>query len=165
MALAACTPGAPTSPPETTTAPGATPAAVETMPDDTVPTAAVAAGGPPMGRYLCYLVPNYVYNGYVELQEGGTYAAGYTRGEPQTQGSYSFDVGSRQVLWNGGTYAEDWPVAYYVEPGRYPDGSERTGTGSDRDTIALKVDQSSDLLPGQETGTNAVYSYCYLEVA
>jgi hypothetical protein len=56
-------------------------------------------------------------------------------------------------------------VAYYVEPGSYPDGSARTGTGSDRHTIALKIDQTSALLPGQEVGSNPVYSYCYLEPA
>lgn len=83
----------------------------------------------------------------------------------QTQGGYAFDAASGQVLWDGGGYQGTWPVAYYVEAGRYPDGSPRTGTGSDRHTIALKIDQSSDLLPGQETGSNAVYSYCYLEAA
>jgi hypothetical protein len=56
-------------------------------------------------------------------------------------------------------------MAYYVEPHIYPDCSSREGTGSDRPTIALKVDQSSPLLPGQEVGGNPVYVYCYLEPA
>jgi hypothetical protein len=164
LLLAACSGGpvatgpAPTR--SATAAPDATDATGTETPDET---AGIAGGGPPAGRYLCYLVPAYQYNGYVELLDGGGYEAGYTRGEPQTEGRYSYDAATQQVSWSGGTYAEDWPVAYYVAPGRYPDGSPRVGTGSDRETIALKVDQSSGLLPGQETGSNPIYSYCYLE--
>jgi len=145
--------------------PALAPASSQPGPTDPTATPPGSAASLPVGRYLCYLVPSYTYSGYVDLEPGGTYQAGYSRGEPTTSGSYYFDPGSGVVAWIGGSYQENWPVAYYVEPNRYPDGSPRTGTGADRHAVALKVDQSSPLLPGQEVGSNPIYVYCYLEPA
>ncbi|NJD29469.1 MAG: hypothetical protein FIA92_14390 [Chloroflexi bacterium] len=113
--------------------------------------------------YRCYLVPQYTYLSYVELLSGGRYEAGYTPGEPRTNGSYVYSAASNQVVWSGGDYEETWPVAYWVQPNVYPDGSKREGTGAARHTIALKVDHSNPRLPGQEVGSNPIYVYCYQE--
>ena len=157
--LAATTPAdgsTPPASPEASTAPS--PAAASPVPD-----ASLVAGGPPTGRYLCYLVPSYTYAGWVELQEGGSYQAGFSQDEPTTEGGYAFDAIEGLVRWEGGSYAETWPVTYHVEPGRYPDGSERTGTGSDRHTLALKIDPADPRLPGQEVAADPIFVYCYLQ--
>ena len=158
-------PGAPASPSAATAATSIASSGQVTPSPEPTQAEPPAAGSPPSGQYRCYLVPNYIYNGYVDLGPAGTYQAGFTLGVPTTSGSYVFDSPTRLIRWNGGSYAENWPMAYYVEPHIYPDGSSREGTGSDRPTIALKVDQSSPLLPGQEVGGNPVYVYCYLEPA
>lgn len=121
-----------------------------------------AVGGPPLGRYLCYNVPNYNYAGWVELKSGGTYEQGVAQERTQSSGKYGFNSSEGTVTWKGGSYEKNWPVTYYVKPGVYPDGSARTGTGSDRETLALKVDTSNPALPGQESFANPIYVYCYL---
>lgn len=160
------TPSGPTSPPAGATVPFAGPSEQATAPAAS-PAPSLGppgvAGGPPAGRYLCYLVPAYIYSGWVELRPDGSYLAGYSQGEPTTEGRHTFDALEGLVRWEGGSYEQTWPIAYHVAPGRYPDGSERTGTGADRHTIALKVDQSNPRLPGQETAGNPIYVYCYLE--
>ena len=157
--LAATTPTDETTPPAT---PGAS-AAPSSPLASPAPDQSLVAGSPPTGRYLCYLVPSYTYSGWVELQEGGSYQAGYSQEQPTTDGAYAYDATEGLVRWEGGSYAETWPITYYVEPGRYPDGSERTGTGSDRHTMALKIDPADPRLPGQEVAANPIFVYCYLQ--
>jgi hypothetical protein len=128
-----------------------------------IPGTGSAGSSLPAGKYNCYLVPSYRYNGWVQVDAGNKYQAGVASGNPQTSGSYEFTPADSKVKWKGGSYQDQWPVAYYVAPNKYPDGKERTGTGHDRETIALKVDQGNPLLPGQETASNPIYTYCYLE--
>jgi hypothetical protein len=157
--LAATTPADEATQPAT---PGA-PAAPSSPPASPVPDQSLVAGSPPTGRYLCYLVPSYTYSGWVELQEGGSYQAGYSQDQPTTDGAYAYDATEGLVRWEGGSYAETWPITHYVEPGRYPDGSERTGTGSDRHTLALKIAPTDPRLPGQEAAADPIFVYCYLQ--
>jgi hypothetical protein len=120
-------------------------------------------GPVPAGLYRCWIVPQYTYNGFVTLHEDGTYEAGRSEeAGPETSGGWSYVDGEGRVEWRGGSFEDSWPTTYFVEPGVYPDGSVREGTGSQQPTLALKVDESSPLLPGQETGGNPVYQYCYL---
>lgn len=83
-----------------------------------------AAGGPPLGRYVCR--QHMTTMGYLALQEGGSYEVGGVRGR------YEFDPETGAMEWRGGSYDEwNWE-------GRYEHVARPEGDGRpDEDIIRL----------------------------
>jgi hypothetical protein len=66
---------------------------------------AAAAGGPPIGRYVCR--QHTTTMGYLTLEAGGAYEVSGVRGR------YAYDPATGAVEWQGGSYDEwDWDGVY-----------------------------------------------------
>lgn len=83
-----------------------------------------AAGGPPLGRYVCRQYMTTM--GYLSLQPGGAYEVSGVRGR------YDFDPQTGAMEWQGGSYDEwNWQ-------GRYEHVTRPEGDGRpDEDIIRL----------------------------
>ena len=90
-----------------------------------------AAGGPPLGRYVCRQYTTTM--GYLTLEEGGAYEVSGVRGR------YAFDPESGAMNWQGGSYDEwGWD-------GTYEHVSRPEGDGRPDEDIIRIVSQSDGL--------------------